>query len=71
MVPFKVRFNPGGSIFDQVCFAAVKAILAGELKAGEAFPSVLCSPATLLPALCRPEHMAPRSVATRSVQLPS
>jgi len=40
MVPFKVRFNPGGSIFDQVCFAAIKAILAGELKAGEAFPSV-------------------------------
>ena len=27
-------------IFDQVCFAAIKSILAGELKAGEAFPSV-------------------------------
>jgi GntR family transcriptional regulator len=40
MVPFKVRFTAGQSIFDQVCFAAVKAILAGELKAGEAFPSV-------------------------------
>ena len=40
MVPFKVRFGPGESLFDQVCFAAVKAILAGELKAGEAFPSV-------------------------------
>ena len=40
MVPFKVRLNPGQSIFDQVCFAAVKSILAGELKAGEAFPSV-------------------------------
>ena len=40
MVPFKVKFNPGQSIFDQVCFAAVKAILAGELKAGEPFPSV-------------------------------
>ena len=40
MVPFKVKFSPGQSIFDQVCFAAVKAILAGELKAGEAFPSV-------------------------------
>ena len=40
MVPFKVRFNPGQSIFDQVCFAAVRSILAGELKAGEAFPSV-------------------------------
>jgi GntR family transcriptional regulator len=40
MVPFKIKFNPGESIFDQVCFAATKAILAGELKAGEAFPSV-------------------------------
>src|SRR5688572_6881990 len=40
MVPFKVRLNPGESIFGQVCFAATKAILAGELKPGEAFPSV-------------------------------
>jgi GntR family transcriptional regulator len=40
MVPFKIKFNPGESIFDQVVFAAVKSILAGELKAGEAFPSV-------------------------------
>ena len=40
MVPFKVRFAAGQSIFDQVCFAATKSILAGELKAGEPFPSV-------------------------------
>jgi GntR family transcriptional regulator len=40
MVPFKVKFNPSQSIFDQVYFAAIKAILAGEMKAGEAFPSV-------------------------------
>lgn len=40
MVPFKVKLNPGESIFDQVCFAAIKSILAGELKAGEPFPSV-------------------------------
>jgi GntR family transcriptional regulator len=40
MVPFKVKLNPGQSIFDQVCFAAIKAILAGDMKAGEAFPSV-------------------------------
>ena len=40
MVPFKVKFNSSQSIFDQVCFAAIKSILAGELKAGEAFPSV-------------------------------
>ena len=40
MVPFKIKFSAGQSIFDQVCFAAVKSILAGELKAGEPFPSV-------------------------------
>ena len=40
MVPFKVKFAAGQSIFDQVCFAATKSILAGELKAGEPFPSV-------------------------------
>ena len=40
MVPFKVKFSAGESIFDQVCFAAIKSILAGELKAGESFPSV-------------------------------
>jgi len=40
MVPFKVKFNPGQSIFDQVCFAAIKSILAGELNAAESFPSV-------------------------------
>jgi len=40
MVPFKVKFAPGESIFDQVCFAATRSILAGELKAGEPFPSV-------------------------------
>jgi GntR family transcriptional regulator len=40
MVPFKIKLNPGQSIFEQVCFAATRAILAGELKPGEAFPSV-------------------------------
>jgi GntR family transcriptional regulator len=40
MVPFKVKINPGQSIFDQVCFAATRAILSGELKVGEPFPSV-------------------------------
>jgi GntR family transcriptional regulator len=40
MVPFKVKLNAGEPIFEQVCFAATRAILAGELKAGEPFPSV-------------------------------
>jgi GntR family transcriptional regulator len=40
MISFRTKFVPGQSIFDQVVFAAIKAILAGELKAGETFPSV-------------------------------
>ncbi len=40
MVPFKLKLIPGDSIFDQVVFAATRSILAGEMKAGEAFPSV-------------------------------
>ena len=40
MIPFKVRLIPGEPIVEQVCFAATRAILAGELKAGEPFPSV-------------------------------
>ena len=40
MVPFKLKLIPGQSIFDQVVFAATRSILAGEMKAGEAFPSV-------------------------------
>jgi GntR family transcriptional regulator len=40
MIPFKVKLNAGKSIFDQVCFAAIRAILAGHMKAGDAFPSV-------------------------------
>jgi len=40
VVPFKLKLIPGDSIFDQVVFAATRSILAGEMKAGEAFPSV-------------------------------
>jgi len=40
VTPFRIKLTPGQSIFDQVCFAAIKSILAGEMKAGEAFPSV-------------------------------
>jgi GntR family transcriptional regulator len=40
MTPFKVRLNSKQSIFDQVVYAANKAILSGTLKPGEPFPSV-------------------------------
>ncbi len=40
MTPFKIKLNSQQSIFDQIVFAATKAILGGELKPGDPFPSV-------------------------------
>jgi GntR family transcriptional regulator len=40
VTPFKLTLSPGQSIFDQVVFAATKAILAGVLRPGQTFPSV-------------------------------
>jgi GntR family transcriptional regulator len=40
VTPFKIKLNPGQSIFDQVVFAATKAFVSGELQPGQPFPSV-------------------------------
>jgi GntR family transcriptional regulator len=40
MVPFRVRFRAGVSLFEQVVYAAIKAIVSGQLRPGDAFPSV-------------------------------
>ncbi len=40
MTPFKLDPKSTQSIFDQVVFAATKAILGGALKPGDGFPSV-------------------------------
>jgi GntR family transcriptional regulator len=40
VTPFKVKLNPGQSIFDQVVFAATRAFVSGELQPGQPFPSV-------------------------------
>jgi len=40
MTPFRLKPDSSQSIFDQVVFAATKAILSGALKPGEPFPSV-------------------------------
>ena len=37
---FRINLHPGQSIFDQVVFAAKRAIVAGEFLPGQAFPSV-------------------------------
>ena len=40
MIPFRVTFRPGVSIFEQVVYAARKAMISGQLRPGDSFPSV-------------------------------
>jgi GntR family transcriptional regulator len=40
VTPFRFELRPGEPIFDQVVFAAKKAIISGEYRPGQAFPSV-------------------------------
>ena len=40
MTLLRFTLQPGQSIFDQVVFAALKAFVSGEYRAGQAFPSV-------------------------------
>jgi GntR family transcriptional regulator len=37
---FRFRLRPGEPIFDQVVYAAKKALISGEFRPGQAFPSV-------------------------------
>jgi GntR family transcriptional regulator len=40
VIPFRLQLRPGVPISDQVVYAATRAIVAGQLRPGEAFPSV-------------------------------
>jgi GntR family transcriptional regulator len=40
VIPFHVDFKPGGPIYQQVVYAATKAIVSGQLRPGDEFPSV-------------------------------
>jgi GntR family transcriptional regulator len=40
MIPFRLTFQPGISIYEQVVYAAKKAVISGQMLPGEAFPSV-------------------------------
>lgn len=40
MVPFRVPFRAGVSLFEQVVYAATKAMVSGQLRPGDPFPSV-------------------------------
>jgi GntR family transcriptional regulator len=40
VIPFRLTFAPGLSLYEQVVYAAKKAMLAGQLSPGDPFPSV-------------------------------
>jgi len=40
VIPFRLTFQPGVSIYEQVVYAAKKAVIAGQMRPGDAFPSV-------------------------------
>ena len=40
MIPFRVVFQPGASLYEQVVYAAKKATISGQLRPGDPFPSV-------------------------------
>ena len=40
MLPFRIEFKTGLPVYEQVVYAAKKAIVSGELVPGDAFPSV-------------------------------
>jgi GntR family transcriptional regulator len=40
VIPFRLAFRPGVSLYEQVVYAARKAIVAGEMRPGDPFPSV-------------------------------
>ena len=40
MLPFHVDFVPGSPLYEQVVYAATKAIVSGQLRPGDEFPSV-------------------------------
>ena len=40
MIPFRVAFQPGSSLYEQVVYAAKKALVSGQLRPGDPFPSV-------------------------------
>jgi GntR family transcriptional regulator len=40
MIPFRVDFRPGISLYEQVVYAAKKAMISGQMRPGDPFPSV-------------------------------
>jgi GntR family transcriptional regulator len=40
MIPFRVDFRPGLSLYEQIIYAAKKAMVSGQIRPGDSFPSV-------------------------------
>jgi GntR family transcriptional regulator len=40
VIPFRVHFRPGVSLYEQVVYAAKKAIISGKMRPDDSFPSV-------------------------------
>ena len=40
MIPFRLSFEPGVSLYEQVVYAAKKAVISGQMRPGDPFPSV-------------------------------
>ncbi len=40
VIPFRLTFGPGVPIYEQVVYAAKKAMIAGQMRPGDAFPSI-------------------------------
>jgi GntR family transcriptional regulator len=40
VIPFRLTFEPGISLYEQVVYAAKKAVVSGQMRPGNAFPSV-------------------------------
>jgi GntR family transcriptional regulator len=40
VIPFRVDFRPGISLYEQIVYAATKAIISRQLRPGDPFPSV-------------------------------
>ena len=40
MLPFSISLRPGAPIYEQVIYAVTRAVMTGQLRAGDGFPSV-------------------------------
>jgi DNA-binding transcriptional regulator YhcF (GntR family) len=40
VIPFRINFRPGVSLYEQVVYGATKAIISGQMHPGDPFPSV-------------------------------